>query len=166
MADQWPEWLTPEHSAIHTAIENEMKRALQHCFDSADAAGMPWTTEGWISVSASNIMAMLRNAGCPPPAVPADTVPLRLPTEEEHAYDWIGEVILTDDRPLYEARTRDEWINVLAINADMVNTAGWDLPSDTPEGAYEPRDVTDAVDLDEFVARHAGPPRNTEHIYD
>lgn len=65
----WPEWLTPEHTAIHTAIENEMKRALQHCYDSADASGMDWTLGGWISVSASNVMGMLKRVGSPPPDV-------------------------------------------------------------------------------------------------
>lgn len=66
---EWPEWLTPAHTAIHTAIENEMKRALQHCFESADASGLSWTEEGWISCSASNIMGMLRRAGSNPPTV-------------------------------------------------------------------------------------------------
>lgn len=66
---RWPEWLTPEHSAIHTAFENEMVRALESCYSSADAAGMSWTTEGWISISAHNIMGLLKRLGCPPPPV-------------------------------------------------------------------------------------------------
>lgn len=69
MTNPWPEWLTPENTVIHTALENEMKRALAHCYSSADASGLDWTWEGWISVSASNIMGMLRRAGCPPPNV-------------------------------------------------------------------------------------------------
>lgn len=65
----WPEWLTPEYGAIHTAIQNEIKKALQHCYDSADGSGLNWTTEGWISCSASNVVGMLQRLGCPPPPV-------------------------------------------------------------------------------------------------
>jgi len=65
----WPEWLTPEHSNIHTAIENAMKQALAHCYGSADASGYGWTMDGLFSVAANSIMGMLRDAGCPPPAV-------------------------------------------------------------------------------------------------
>lgn len=64
-AVEWPEWLTPEHSAIHTAVENEIVKALYHCYESADAAGMDWTTEGWISCSASNIMGNAEAARLP-----------------------------------------------------------------------------------------------------
>jgi hypothetical protein len=80
----WPEWLTDEHTAIHTAIENEIKRALAHCIGSADAAGMDWTTEGWISCSASNVMGMLERLGCPPP--PVGEVE-RMPMPEENFFD-------------------------------------------------------------------------------
>ena len=65
----WPKWLTPEYGAIHTAFENEIVKALEHCYASADAAGQEWTTEGWISCSASNIMGLLQKLGCPPPTV-------------------------------------------------------------------------------------------------
>lgn len=100
-ADQaWPEWLTPESSAIHTAIENEIKEALGHCIASADAAGMPWTTEGWISCSASNIAAMLERLGCPPP--PVGKVE-RLPIPEEPP--WVG------DEPLSFAGTVTEVVH-------------------------------------------------------
>lgn len=82
----WPEWLTPEHTAIHTAIENEMKRALQHCFDSADASGLSWTEEGWISCSASNIMGLLRRGGSNPPNV-GDVTATPMPRQEWSDWD-------------------------------------------------------------------------------
>ncbi len=80
----WPEWLTPEYSAIHAAIENEMKRALDSCYKSADAAGMGWTTEGWISMSASNVISLLRRNGSNPPDVGEVEA---LPLPEDRSYD-------------------------------------------------------------------------------
>jgi hypothetical protein len=74
----WPEWLTPEYRAIHTAFENEIKRALGHCYQSADASGMDYTTEGWISCSASNLMGLLERLGCLPPPV-GDVVAAPMP---------------------------------------------------------------------------------------
>lgn len=83
----WPEWLTPEHTAIHNAIENQIKAALQHCIDSSDAAGQPWTTEGWISCSASNVISFLRQHGCPPLAV-GEVERMPLPREEPVELDY------------------------------------------------------------------------------
>lgn len=65
-AVRWPEWLTPEYSALHTAIINDMVRALEHCYVSADAAGMDWTQDGFYSCAASNILGRMKRAGCPP----------------------------------------------------------------------------------------------------
>lgn len=68
-ADQiakWPEWLSPEYTAMHTAISNEIVRALAHCYESADAAGMNWTLDGFVSCSASNILSRLKRDGAPP----------------------------------------------------------------------------------------------------
>jgi len=74
---EWPKWLTPEHTNIHTAIENAMKQALAHCYGSADASGYAWTMEGLFSVAANSIMGVLRGAGCPPPAVgDVDAIPM------------------------------------------------------------------------------------------
>lgn len=85
----WPEWLTPQYGEIHTAFENEMKRALDHCYASADGAGMAWTMGGLFSVSASNIMGLLKRCGCPPPAVAAGLRPLDMPIEYEGVdVDW------------------------------------------------------------------------------
>lgn len=85
----WPKWLTPEHSAIHTAFENEIVKALDHCYASADAAGMNWTTEGWISCSASNIMSLLHRLGCPPPPVEVGIERLSLAeVERQWAVPW------------------------------------------------------------------------------
>lgn len=81
---RWPEWLTPEYSAIHTAFENEIVKALEHCYASADAAGMDWTTEGWVSCSASNIMGLLHRLGCPPPPVELGVERLSLAEVERH----------------------------------------------------------------------------------
>lgn len=78
---EWPEWLSPESNAMHTAVENEIKRALQHCFDSADASGLSWTTEGWVSCSASNVLSLLKRLGCPPPPV-GEVERMRMPREE------------------------------------------------------------------------------------
>lgn len=69
----WPEWLSEQDSAIHTAFENEIVKALDECYASADSAGMDWTTEGWVSISARNIMRLLKQLSCPPPPVPEDT---------------------------------------------------------------------------------------------
>lgn len=81
----WPEWLSPEWNAMHTAVENEIKRALQHCYDSADASGMDWTTEGWISVSASNVLSWLKRSGFPPPIVPpVEAMPM---PQDENCWD-------------------------------------------------------------------------------
>lgn len=63
----WPEWLTPEHTGMHNAIENELKAALAHCYSSADASGMDWTMEGLFSVAANNVLGVLRRAGYEPP---------------------------------------------------------------------------------------------------
>ena len=69
MVADWPEWLTPEYGEIHDAIYDCFVDALSHCYSSADASGMDWTTGGWVSVTTSNIMAMLRRSGCPPPQI-------------------------------------------------------------------------------------------------
>lgn len=67
--DEWPEWLTPEYGAIHDTLTNCVVSALDHCYASADGAGMDWTTEGWISVSVSNIIGTMRRLGCTPPTI-------------------------------------------------------------------------------------------------
>lgn len=94
MAREWPEWLTPENTAIKYTIINEMVAALEHCYESADAAadGHSWTEMGWLSVSASNIMSRLRRLGF---QMPDDIVPSveRRDTAEVHRcwnqpYDW------------------------------------------------------------------------------
>ena len=71
MSRPWPAWLTPEYGALHDHIEQQILSALEHCYASADAAGMNWTTEGWISCSASNILSWLRQRGFD---LPADAV--------------------------------------------------------------------------------------------
>jgi hypothetical protein len=87
-AQPWPEWLTPEYAAIHTAIYNEIVKALGHCIDSAEADGRDYTTEGWISISAGNVVVMLQRAGSPPPVVePAERLPLPAGTAWDPADD-------------------------------------------------------------------------------
>lgn len=55
--------------AVSSAMVNCMVDALDHCYESADAAGMDWTQDGWLSVSASNICGMLKANGVKPPAI-------------------------------------------------------------------------------------------------
>lgn len=67
--------------------EREVK-ALDHCYASADAAGMDWTTEGWISCSASNICGLLQRAGSPPPTVkPSERLDPDAVSREWNSYD-------------------------------------------------------------------------------
>jgi len=100
---EWPKWLTPEHTNIHTAIENAMKQALAHCYGSADASGYAWTMEGLFSVAANSIMGMLRDAGCPPPAV-GDVEALPMPEDT-----WLVDEDESDEEALDAvARLRSE----------------------------------------------------------
>lgn len=63
---EWPGWLSPEYTAMHNAISNEIVRALAYCYESADAAGMGWTLDGFVSCSASNILSRLERDGAAP----------------------------------------------------------------------------------------------------
>lgn len=68
--DEWPDFPGADWGALHQSIENEIVRALDHCYASADAAGMNWTTSGWVSVSASNILSWMKRMGLPAPSIP------------------------------------------------------------------------------------------------
>ncbi len=63
---------------------------------------------------------------------------------------------LPDAQPVIALRTPVQWARLLGI--PKFNDAGWLTPSNTPDGAYQPREITDKVSLVEFAARHAGPP--------
>lgn len=70
--NEWPEWLTPEDTATRDALINEMVRALDHCYVSADASGLSWTMDGLFSCATSNILSRLKASGYPFPALSAD----------------------------------------------------------------------------------------------
>lgn len=151
----WPEWLTPEHSAIHTAFENEIVKALEHCYASADAADMDWTTEGWISCSASNIMSLLRRLGCPPPPVEpglerlsADEVARRwaVPWDEEeepHQFDGPG-----DGAESLAAELAAALYGAVGVHPDLIDIA----PIANAISLWENRCVPQDIDGEE--ARH------------
>lgn len=59
-------WSDRQWLAVHTALMNAMKDALEHCYSSEEASGFPMTSEGWMSCSASNIIALLQRHGSLP----------------------------------------------------------------------------------------------------
>lgn len=79
----FPEWLTPQYSALHDALTNEIVGALDHCYASADAACSYWTEDGWISCSVSNIISWIKRAGFKMPDEPLPEVERRS-TDEVH----------------------------------------------------------------------------------
>lgn len=108
----WPDWLTAEYGAIHTRIVNAMKQGAQSCYDSADAAGMPWTSGGMLSVQASRIIGQLRSDGWEPP-VRAMTAVAEIPDPKDLEYagdmfdcDGCGEAFeYLTDRPTVDGTT-------------------------------------------------------------
>lgn len=113
----WPEWLSPENNAIHTAFVNEIVGVLDSCYSSADAAGQGgWTMERLISISASRIMSFLKRLGCPPP--PVGEV-------EPRSYQEVVDRWSESDEPEIEDRLR--WIaeEISAVKGELV-------PEDTP----------------------------------
>lgn len=87
----WPEWLTPDYTNLHTAVENAIKTGTYGVYQSADAAGMDWTADGMLSCQASAVLSQLKADGWTPPAV----VPVveRLPDPER---EWFGDEIEDD----------------------------------------------------------------------
>jgi len=150
---EWPKWLTPEHTNIHTAIENAMKQALAHCYGSADASGYGWTMGGLFSVAANSIMGVLRDAGCPPPAV-GDVEAIPMPEDT-----WLVDEDESDeDAPATPAKAGDA---LVGLDLDPYDGLPVDGPQedDAPPATPAERAVIDAAVAfaDAWVAGAEGP---------
>lgn len=74
------------HYALKVHLHNARARALEHCYASSDAAGLPWTQEGWDSITESNIIHDLQNLGLIPKELPEIPIVDRDDMEQIHRY--------------------------------------------------------------------------------